>query len=68
MNPSLRMYIDKAKEVGFPLDKIEKAIQKGVGEGSEGVIYDDSTYEGFGPSVSDNGRYLTDNKIERLRT
>ncbi len=63
MNPSLRMYIDKAKEVGFPLDKIEKAIQKGVGEGSEGVIYDDSTYEGFGPfGIQIMVDTLTDNK------
>jgi YebC/PmpR family DNA-binding regulatory protein len=63
MNPSLRMYIDKAKEVGFPQDKIEKAIQKGVGEGSEGVIYDDSTYEGFGPfGIQIMVDTLTDNK------
>ncbi len=63
MNPSLRMYIDKAKEVGFPQDKIEKAIQKGTGEGSEGVIYDDSTYEGFGPfGIQIMVDTLTDNK------
>lgn len=63
MNPSLRMYIDKAKEVGFPQDKIEKAIQKGAGEGSEGIIYDDSTYEGFGPfGIQIMVDTLTDNK------
>ncbi len=63
MNPSLRMYVDKAKEVGFPQDKIEKAIQKGTGEGSEGVIYDDSTYEGFGPfGIQIMVDTLTDNK------
>lgn len=63
MNPNLRMYIDKAKEVGFPLDKIDKAIQKGTGEGSNGVIYDDSTYEGFGPfGVQILVDTLTDNK------
>jgi YebC/PmpR family DNA-binding regulatory protein len=63
MNPNLRMYIDKAKEAGFPLDKIEKAIQKGTGEGSEGIIFEEITYEGFGPFgiqlVVDT---LTDNK------
>jgi YebC/PmpR family DNA-binding regulatory protein len=63
MNPSLRMYMDKAKEVGFPANNIEKAIQKGTGEGSEAVIYDNSSYEGFGPSniqiIVDT---LTDNK------
>lgn len=63
MNPSLRMYIDKAKSVGFPIDKIEKAIQKGTGEGSEGVVYDDSSYEGFGPyGVQIVVDTLTDNK------
>ena len=63
MNPSLRMYIDKAREVGFPANNIEKAIQKGTGEGSEGVIYDDSSYEGFGPhGVQVIVDTLTDNK------
>jgi len=63
MNPNLRLYIDKAKEVGFPLDKIEKAIQKGTGEGSDGVIFEEISYEGFGPFgaqiIVDT---LTDNK------
>ncbi|MHC1716968.1 MAG: YebC/PmpR family DNA-binding transcriptional regulator [Candidatus Dojkabacteria bacterium] len=49
MNPNLRLYIDKAKEAGFPLDKIEKAIQKGTGEGSDGVVFEEMSYEGFGP-------------------
>jgi YebC/PmpR family DNA-binding regulatory protein len=63
MNPSLRMYIDKAKEVGFPQDKIEKAIQKGTGEGGDGVVYDDSSYEGFGPyGIQIVVDTLTDNK------
>jgi YebC/PmpR family DNA-binding regulatory protein len=63
MNPSLRMYIDKAREVGFPANNIEKAIQKGTGEGTEGVIFDDSSYEGFGPhGVQIIVDTLTDNK------
>ncbi len=49
MNPNLRLYIDKAKSVGFPIDRIEKAIAKGTGEGSDGVTYEEITYEGFGP-------------------
>lgn len=63
MNPTLRMYIDKAKSAGFPIDRIEKAISKGTGEGSNGVAFEEVTYEGFGPSgiqlVVDT---LTDNK------
>ena len=63
MNPNLRLYIDKAKSVGFPIDRIEKAISKGKGEGSDGMTFEEATYEGFGPSgiqiVVDT---LTDNK------
>jgi YebC/PmpR family DNA-binding regulatory protein len=67
MNPSLRMYVDKAKEVSFPQDKIEKAIQKGTGEGSEGVSFDSSTYEGFGPfGIQIMVDTLTDNKNRTL--
>lgn len=63
MNPSLRMYIDKAKEVSFPQDKIEKAIQKGVGEDGENITFDSSTYEGFGPfGIQVIVDTLTDNK------
>jgi len=63
MNPNLRLYIDKAKSVGFPIDRIEKAISKGTGEGSEGITFEEAMYEGFGPGgiqiVVDT---LTDNK------
>ena len=63
MNPNLRLYIDKAKSVGFPIDRIEKAISKGTGEGSDGVVYEEVTYEGFGPlGVQFVVDTLTDNK------
>jgi len=48
MNPTLRLYITQAKEEGFPLDNIQKAIDKGTGEGGEGSLTE-ATYEGFGP-------------------
>jgi len=48
MNPTLRLYIDKAKAAGFPIDKIQKAIEKGVGGGNSGVTYEEITFEGFG--------------------
>ena len=48
MNPTLRLYIDKAKAAGFPIDKIQKAIEKGVGGGDSGVTYEEITFEGFG--------------------
>ena len=63
MNPNLRLYIDKAKSVGFPIDRIEKAISKGTGEGSDGVTYEEITYEGFGPEgIQILVDTLTDNK------
>jgi len=63
MNPTLRLYIDKAKAVGFSNENVEKAIKKGTGEGSEGVIFEEITYEGFGPhDVQLIVDVLTDNK------
>jgi len=63
MNPNLRLYIDKAKGAGFPVDRIEKAISKGTGEGSDGVIFEEATYEGFGPGgIQILVDTLTDNK------
>jgi YebC/PmpR family DNA-binding regulatory protein len=63
MNPTLRLYIDKAKAVGFSNDSIEKAIRKGTGESGDGVIFEEITYEGFGPhGVQLVIDVLTDNK------
>jgi YebC/PmpR family DNA-binding regulatory protein len=50
MNPTLRMHVDKAKSIGFPADNIEKAIAKGTGEDTEGVHFEEVSYEGYGPS------------------
>ncbi|HSV30476.1 MAG TPA: YebC/PmpR family DNA-binding transcriptional regulator [Atribacteraceae bacterium] len=47
-NASLRLAIQKAKEINMPLDNIEKAIKKGTGE-LEGVNYEEIIYEGYGP-------------------
>lgn len=63
MNPNLRLYIDKAKREGFPIDRIEKAIQKGTGSGADGVTYEEITYEGFGhDGIQILVDTLTDNK------
>ncbi|MDR0463027.1 MAG: YebC/PmpR family DNA-binding transcriptional regulator [Pseudomonadales bacterium] len=47
-NPSLRLWVDKAKDANMPKDKIEKAINAGLGKGSGGVI-NEINYEAFGP-------------------
>jgi YebC/PmpR family DNA-binding regulatory protein len=47
-NARLRTAIDAAKAENMPGDNIERAIKKGTGE-LEGVMYEDVTYEGYGP-------------------
>ncbi len=47
-NARLRTAVDKAKEANMPKDNIEKAINRGTGE-LEGVVYEELTYEGYGP-------------------
>lgn len=63
MNPTLRMYVEKAKDVGFPIDNIEKAIRKGTGESGDGISFEEASYEGFGPhGIAVIVDTLTDNK------
>lgn len=61
-NPRLRAAIDRAKEHGMPMDNIERAIKKGIGE-LEGEQYEEVIYEGYGPGgVAILVEALTDNK------
>ena len=61
-NPRLRSAVMAARAENMPKDNIERAIKKGTGE-LEGVSYEESTYEGYGPGgaaiLIDS---LTDNK------
>ena len=61
-NPRLRAAVMAAKAENMPKDNWERAIKKGTGE-LEGVSYEESTYEGYGPGgaaiLIDS---LTDNK------
>ncbi|HZV80750.1 MAG TPA: YebC/PmpR family DNA-binding transcriptional regulator, partial [Geobacteraceae bacterium] len=58
----LRTAIDKAKGENMPKDNIERAIKKGTG-GMEGVIYEEITYEGYGPGgVAVLVEVMTDNR------
>ena len=47
-NPRLRTALDAAKAVNMPNDNIDRAIKKGTGE-LEGSVYEELTYEGYGP-------------------
>src|SRR3989338_3746709 len=61
-NFSLRIAIEKAKEVGMPKDNIERAIKRGTGE-LEGAQIEEVIYEGYGPGgVAVLVKCLTDNK------
>lgn len=61
-NFSLRLAMDKAKEVGMPKDNIERAIKRGTGE-LEGAQIEEVIYEGYGPGgVAVLVKCLTDNK------
>jgi len=46
-NPALRRVLQNARSANMPKDKIENAIKKASGAGSEN--YDIVTYEGYGP-------------------
>src|SRR3569832_612116 len=62
MNPHLRTIIAAAKEVNMPADNIKKAIQRGTGE-LPGVVYEETTYEGYGPGgVAVLMQIMSDNK------
>jgi len=62
-NPSLRLIVEQAQEVGMPKENIKKAIQRGTGE-LPGVDYEELSIEGYGPggtallieTVTDNRR------------
>ncbi len=43
----LKIALDRCRKFNVPKDNIERAIKKG--EGSDGVGYEDITYEGYGP-------------------
>ncbi len=52
MNFSLRLAVEKAKEVNMPKENIERAIKKGTGELNDGAQFEEVLYEGFGPGGS----------------
>lgn len=49
MNAALRSAIDKAKSDNVPNANIERAIRRGTGEDKDGKVYEELTYEAFGP-------------------
>jgi YebC/PmpR family DNA-binding regulatory protein len=61
-NARLRLAIDKAKAQSMPKDNIDRAVKRGTGE-LEGVQYEETRYEGYGPAgVAVMVDCLTDNR------
>ena len=48
-NPRLRKAMDDAKDNNMPLDNVKRAIARGTGQ-EPGVVYEELTYEGYGPA------------------
>jgi len=65
-NPRLRSAVAAAKEENMPKDNIDRAIKKGTGE-LEGVVYEEITYEGYGPGgVAVLVECMTDNRVRTV--
>ncbi|WP_436796231.1 YebC/PmpR family DNA-binding transcriptional regulator [Actinospongicola halichondriae] len=61
-NPTLRTFYQKARDNSIPLDTIERAIKRATGD-LDGVVYEQVTYEGYGPNgVAVLMEVLTDNR------
>ena len=61
-NARLRTLMLKAREANMPADNVDRAIKKGTGE-LPGVVFEEITYEGYGPGgVAFVVKATTDNK------
>jgi len=61
-NPRLRQAIAAARAANMPMKNIENAVKRGTGE-VEGAVYEEVTYEGYGPGgVAMCIQSVTDNK------
>ena len=62
-NPPLALAIQKARGNSMPKDNIQRAIDRGTGEGSDAAAIENVLYEGYGPGgVAMMISTLTDNK------
>lgn len=62
-NPSLATAIQKAKDESMPKANIERAIDRGTGEGDDAVVVERIQFEGYGPGgVAILVDALTDNR------
>ena len=66
-NARLRTLVLKAREANMPADNVDRAIKKGTGE-LPGVVFEEMTYEGYGPGgVAFVVQCTTDNKTRAAK-
>ena len=66
-NARLRTFVLKARAVNMPADNVDRAIKKGTGE-LPGVVFEELTYEGYGPGgIAFVVRVTTDNKVRTAK-
>lgn len=66
-NFALRLAIDKARAANMPNDNINRAIDRGLGKGSDGKIIEEMLFEGYGPGgVAMVVETVTDNRNRTL--
>jgi YebC/PmpR family DNA-binding regulatory protein len=66
-NARLRTLVLKAREANMPADNVDRAIKKGTGE-LPGVVFEEMTYEGYGPGgVAFIVQCTTDNKTRAAK-
>lgn len=67
LNARLRTLVFKAREANMPAENVERAIKKGTGE-LPGVVFEEMTYEGYGPGgVAFVVQCTTDNKTRAAK-
>ncbi len=66
-NARLRTLVLKARDANMPAENVDRAIRKGTGE-LPGVVYEEITYEGYGPGgVAFIVQATTDNKTRAAK-
>ncbi len=66
-NARLRTLMLKARDANMPADNVDRAVKKGTGE-LPGVVFEEITYEGYGPGgVAFVVQVTTDNKTRAAK-
>jgi len=62
-NPALGLAVQKARDASMPKDNIQRAIDRGTGEGADAAAIESAVYEGYGPGgAAIMVEALTDNR------